>query len=386
MTSTTIDYSKVSAEDLQNFVKDFGWKKVKTFEDNTTVWKSDKYKAVFWLPPNNLYDDFPSVVNNILSSLAEVTDKDISEISDVLVQYYNDKDLLKLRVISDDVSSGQIQIDDGTKLYESLQTLISSTIKHVSGIKKEFKDLFNNDTLLGQTEIGSYVVKTYTPIIQVIDNSDQEEIRHVERKGLGRQIILKLINRLNLIIEIYKTVNIENSASGVVGKLLENGFTKKECVAIENLFGSKGHRDWELKVHWAKKLDLSKADVLVTFDHSYSYAAKKVVDYLGTLQPKKSHVTVEGRVTGLVRDYDEELGTVKLKTTIKKKECAVTLHLNENDFSVAHSANAGRSIIKVKGELTETKVGKRTLYEIHNIEKLTLLDTPENFKLNFDGL
>lgn len=384
MRGINIDYENISPEALQHFVKNLGWKKVKDYQDNTSVWKSDEYKDVFWLPSHNKYDDFPCVVNNLLSSLAKATGKDISEFSEILIQYYNDKDLLKLRVISDDVSTGKIQIDDGTSLYKSLQTLISSSLKHVSGISKDFKQLFSNETLIGQTEIGSYVVKTYTPIIKVEEKAGQEVIGQIERKGLGRQVIQKLIKRLNLIISIYKTVNEENSTTNVVDKLLENGFTKKECIAIENLFGSKGHRDWELKVHWAKQLDQSKTDTLVKFDHSYSYAAKKVVDYLDTLQSKKSLITIEGRVTGLARDYDDELGTVKLKAKIKNKECTVTLHLNEGDFDVAHSANAGRATIKVKGELTETKVGKRTLYEIHNIDELTLLPPPENFTLNLD--
>jgi hypothetical protein len=377
-----IDYKKVSPDALQHFVKDLGWNKIKEYDDKTSVWKNDENRCVFWLPPCNSYEDFPIVVNDILASMAEATGKDVSEFSDRLIQYYNDKDLLKLRVISDDVSAGKIQIDDGTKLYESLKALISSSLRHVSGIKKEFKQLFSDDTLLGQTEIGSYVVKTYTPIISINDTSGQGEIGQIERKGLGRQIIIKLIKRLNLIIGIYKTVNDENSTTSVADKLIENGFTKKECVAIENLFGSKGHRDWELKVYWAKQLDESKPDTLVRFDHAYSYAAKKVVEYLKTVESEKSQVIVNGRVTGLERDYDEELGTVKLKAKIKAKECTVTLHLNDTDFHIAHSANASRSTIKFKGELTETKVGKRTLYEIHNIEELKLIPPSENFELD----
>ena len=265
-----------------------------------------------------------------------------------------------------------------------VSTTLFRLLKHVSGVKKEFKELFSNDTLLGQTQIGSYVIKTYTPIIRINDVASQQEMANIEGKGLGRQIVQKLIKRLELIISIYKVINEENSTTSIIEKLIENGFTKKECVAIENLFGSKGHRDWELKVHWAKQLDQSKSDSLVRFDHSYSYAARKVVEYLDTLQSNKSLVTVEGRVTGLNRDYDEELGTVKLKAKIKERECTVTLHLNEVDFDIAHSANAGRATIKVRGELTETKVGKRRFYEIHNIEEVTLLSPPENFELDLN--
>jgi uncharacterized protein YfeS len=384
MINTIIDYYKITPSTLENFIKDLGWKKIKQYQDNTTVWKSGEYQDVFWLPARNDYDDFPNVVNKILESLSNSTGRDIDEFTEELIQYYNDKDLLKLRVISEDVDRGQIHIQDGTSIYESLQVLLSSAVKHVSGIGQKLKQQFNDDTLLGQTAIGSYIVKTYTPVLEIDDEPEQHDLGQIERKGLGRQIIQKLIIRLNLIISIYKTVNLEGSAVNVGESLLENGFTKKECLAIENLFGSKGHRNWELKVLWAKALDQSKDNTLVKFDHSYSSAANKVVKYLETLQSDMSTVTVEGRVTGLDRDYDEELGTVKLKGRVKKKECTVTLHLNEVDFDVAHSANARRATIKVTGELTETKIGKRKLYEMHNIEELILLQRPENLELNLE--
>lgn len=384
MTHKKIDYKRVTPEALQHFVKDLGWKKIKEYEDQTSVWKSDQYGNVFWLPPSNSYDDFPLVVDNILSSLSDVTGKSESEFSDILVQYYNDKDLIKLRISSDDVKSGNIQISDGTKLYESLQTLIISALKKVSGVTKELKDMFSNDTLLGQTEIGSYVIKTYTPIIYFDDSPNQEHLDNVEKKGVGRQIVQRLLKRLELISDIYKSVNEESSASSIIDKLIENGFTKSECIAIENLFGSKGHRDWELKVYWAKQLDQTKLDSIVKFDHSFSSAAKKVVDYLKVVESEKSLITIEGRVTGLERDYDEDLGTVRLKASIKGKECTVTLHLNENDFQTAHSANASRSSIEVIGELTETKIGKRTIYEIHDIQGLRLIPLPENLTFRFD--
>lgn len=384
MTHQNLDIKRLNIEILESFVKDYGWVKSKEYSDHTTVWKHDNYHRTIWLPPHTDFDDFETVVNNIVTSTAESTSKNTLEINDALIQYYNDKDLIKLRVISDDVSKGKIQISDGTSLYESLQTLLNSALKQVSGIKKEVKELFSNETLLGQTEIGSYVVKTYTPIIEIKKDSKQEEIDHVERRGLGRQVIHKLIKRLELINKVYQNVNKESSTDTILKKLIEHGFTKKECEAIENLFGSRGHRDWELMIQWAKKLDKSQTDSLIRFDHSYSSAAHKVVTYLEALKTEQSFITIEGRVKGLVRDYDEELGTVKLKAKIKGKESTVTLHLNEEDFDIAHSANAERATLKVRGELTETIFGRRKIFEIHNIEELELLPPSENLELNIE--
>jgi hypothetical protein len=385
MINTEINYSKVTSEILASFLGDLGWCKTKNYQDGTSVWTSNEYKDVFWLPPHNNFDDFSDVVNRIIQLLSISLNKEESELAEELIQYYNNKDLLQLRVISEDVNQGTIQIDDGTSLYESLQILISSSLKRVSGIKQEFKELFSNETLLGHPSKGSYIVRTYTPVIEIEDKTQQSDLAQIEKKALGRQITQKLISRLNLIISIYKKVNEDNSATNVADKLLENGFTKKECIAIENLFGSKGHRDWELKVLWAKMIDKNKPNTILKFDHSYSSAARRVVNYLDSLQSKISPITIEGRVTGLIRDYDEELGTVKLKAKVHGKECTVTIHLNEGDFDVAHIANVDRATIKVKGELTETKVGKRKYYEIHNIEQIKLLPPPENIELDLGG-
>ncbi|MDP5137849.1 hypothetical protein ORJ04_17995 [Rheinheimera baltica] len=379
-----IDYKRVTPELLQQFISDLGWKKIREYDDQTSVWKSDSYGNAFWLPPCNKYDDFPFVVSKILTSLSQVMGVSPSEFSDILVQYYNDKDLIKLRVVSEDVKKGSIQISDGTKLYESLQTLIEAASRRISGVTKDIRDLFSSDTLLGQTEVGSYVVKTYTPVIYLDESIEQNNIIAVEKKAIGRQILDRLIRRLSIICDIYKSVNSQSPMDDVVSKLVENGFTKNECIAIENLFGNKGHRDWELKVYWAKQVDSTKLDSFIKFDHAFSSAAGKVVDYLKAVDSDKSNVTVEGRVTGLERDYDEDLGTVKLRSIIKGKECTVTLNLNERDFQIAHSANASRSSIEVSGELTETKIGRRTIYQMQDIDELKLIPTPENFEMRFD--
>lgn len=381
MINYDLDFSSIMPSMVESLIASFGWEKKKSFPSRVNVWHYKSQNEAIWVPQQSIFSDYEDCIKKIIKQLSARHELSEVEITEQLKQYYYHKDLMKIRVISDDVNDGKIQYNDGTDIYNSLKEIIKGSMRAVSGITKANKDLFNTDCSLGQTDIGSYIVNIYCPIIETPDDHEQSQLPSIGSSGIGRQINQKTFKRLEYINNLLSSIN-NDVNDNVVAALVEQGFTKKECQAVENLFGSKGHRDWEIKFIWSKVCKHDTTTSIVRFDHQKSTAAHKLVKKISSLGESKSKVTLQGRILGLERDYNDQLGSVKFITEIEGKDRKVTVHLNESDFKVAHSANDIRSLVSVTGELTETQAGKRKYYQIHDINKFTLYSPPENLQLD----
>ncbi|MFT7007640.1 MAG: hypothetical protein ACJAXJ_002169 [Colwellia sp.] len=357
-----VDTSEITPAMLENIMLYFGWSKLKSFPKKADVWKSKDNTKKQWVPNIIELADYDEKIYEIINSIAESEKLTEAEVALQFKQLYNSRDLIQLRIVSNDVTEGNIVFGDGIKLFDSFKTLVNGAISEVSGAIKDVKDSFLNESILGQTAVGSYIINAYLPLLnEPIKDLEQPQLKNVDGSGIGRKINQTLINRLDILNHVLSNYSDKHS-NEQIDALLRVGYTKKECESIESLFGKSGNRSWEIKVLWSGVLPNPRGqNSFVRFDKSVATNAHKITN---KLKDTKLHEGVKliGRVVGLKRDYDDKLGHVTIKTTFEKQDITISAEMDDNCYSIADKANDSKSHVTVKGNLIKAQVGKYTKY------------------------
>lgn len=371
MNCLDLDYQKVTPAMLEKAMVHFGWSKIKTFPNKKTVWASQSGSAKQWVPLDDGFDDYYDCVVDTVQSISRNSKVDSSDINLYLKQFFYNKDLVQLRIEADDIHNGSISLNDGVDLFGAFKQIIAGAVKEVSGAVKDVKDAFFSGCELGQTTIGSYVVNAYLPVLEEtrLEAPGQQSLNAIEPMAIGRKINQTLINRLTILQEVMTGYSDENSID-VVRKLLEIGYTKKECEAIGVLFGKNGHHNWEVKVLWSHLQTIpAEQRSLVRFDKTASSNAREIANKFKRMD-YRDHITLTGRVASLDRDYVYDIGKIILKSEVDDVEVSIKVVLDNTQYRQATHAHNTKTHIEITGDLIIVKSGKSKNYVMNHVESM----------------
>jgi len=370
MSNLSLDYHKVTPSMLEHTMDHFGWSKIKSFPNQRAVWASSTGDVKQWLPLSQQFDDYDQIVTQAIDSISKNSQVSVSDVDLYINQFFNNKDLVQIRIDADDVQTGRIEFDDGVNLFGAFKQIVKVAVREVVGTIKDAKESFLEQCELGQTAVGSYVINAYLPVYCEIEQSDTgQRDMDVGSSDLGRKINLTLINRLAQLNSIIADYSSENSIQ-IVHKLLSLGYTKTECEAVETLFGKKGERNWEVSVLWSKAIETDVNQVsFVRFDKSTSANVHSITKSLKHTSSKKKQ-KLEGRVVQLSRDYGQNSGKIAFKTIWQDKEVKIDVMLNDEDYEIATKAHSTKLNISIIGDLNIIDKGKNSTYVVNHVEKL----------------
>lgn len=148
------------------------WKKIDQWEKPVSIWQANNHEQTqILLPESNEFKDYATSLWRTLNEIAEVSQMSLPN----LIETVSGKNVLKIRVIGEDVKKGHIPLADGKKLFSGIADLVENTvhkaIKQLEKPRHTTRQAIIQDYLskieLGQTEIGSYAVNVITPALNL---------------------------------------------------------------------------------------------------------------------------------------------------------------------------------------------------------------------------
>lgn len=362
-------------------------------------WKNDYHKQgkfKIWHRPEESYfeleiiqplsEDFLDYYQRMYEAIKTLSDFEQRPITRTIEDIVNfDSDLVKIRVISPDVDSGSIPIDDGVMLFEKAKDLLISS--SLSTFKKkrtysgkwpsEVKKFLNN-LKLGQTERGSYIVNVIAPIISFYDDEDSEEGHPETNTSITRLIsnnLAKSLKATNIAIEEYeKTKN-----PLCFEKVISSGVNANLCDALIGISGLKRNRDIEVSINLASSEEDSQNMIK---DHKFLSHHIPILDIAS--QYFKGNFTLQnymvyGLVTRMDHESDDDYGIIRVNSTVYGKSKNITIQLGLEDYWKAVSAHKPKLPVACYGEL---RVTPKTAYlvdpsDFRVVDDADLLNEPE---------
>jgi len=163
---------ELTINQIKSYLVSAGWIEDGEIGSIATIWyrpsiESSEFEIL--LPEDASIKDYFDRIVDIFHVLSEFENR--SEISIIEEISHLFSDLIRVRVVHEDVVNGTIPLEDGVLLIEKVCELISSATlstlsrkKYFSGNRPQEAVDFIGKARLGQTEVGSYVVNVVLPI------------------------------------------------------------------------------------------------------------------------------------------------------------------------------------------------------------------------------
>jgi hypothetical protein len=159
---------------LNSYLSYSGWFVDGSINDIAQIWhrKESEFESFEIIQPSTKeIKDYNQRVYDLIEVLAEFENRSISGVINDLSNFF--ADVIKVRVIHEDVKEGSIPLNDGVLLFEKAKELMVSAVKSTYSKRKYFgggklaDEIVNflEKMRLGQTEHGSYVVNLIAPIM-----------------------------------------------------------------------------------------------------------------------------------------------------------------------------------------------------------------------------
>lgn len=353
---------------LEAFLKNENWTRDYFEHGKYSIWhQSDKNGNVseIVIPLNKEYKDYNDVIIRNIERLLSHYDIAFDKLIHKIRQ--ETKDLVKIRIINDDVKDGMIPLDDGVKLIESAKELMSASALSVISKKRVYlgklPDIANKymgNLKLGQTETGSYIINIYS-VIEREETPELFDLAPYSRK-VTKQLI-ESIETIKLAIRKYK----RNQNIEVFDESVDKGVSANLCNSILKLSGANSNRNIVFNVNIEN--DLTK------FDNKYECSIKnedmpilkKAYEYLLDKNYFEDF-ELEGFVVKLVRDELSQSGEITVSTILFDKQRLVRANLTASQYDIAIAAHKNQSMIYIEGDLS-IESRKAEIMNIKNIKR-----------------
>jgi len=339
---------------LSGYLLHKGWDKDGELGGVVTIWhrkEADYIDFEILQPITTEIKDYHQRVYDLIKVLSNFEKRSAEDVSNDLNNFY--ADVIKIRVIHDDVEGGSIPLNDGVLLFEKAKELLVSVVKSTYKKSKYFsggkltEDIteYLESMRLGQTEHGSYVVNLIAPITQ--NHDEQEDLIKTSVTRAITENISQSLTAINASIKDYKrTQNISSFDSAVA-----SGVSANLCDALMGMSGETKSRDIKVVISLsAVEENIHNVQLEHKF-HSSSVPYLKIAsDYYKEKYVLYDHA-VTGLVTKLMHDDEQDIGTVTLNSKVNDLEKSVIIELPISEYWQAHSAHKKSQIVECRGDL-----------------------------------
>lgn len=353
-----IDFSPNQLCNLSAYLESRNWIVQNTGQSNFQIWhrpekKFQEYEIVQPLDRNIL--GYKQRIFELITTLSLFESRNSAEIiKDIDFFSY---DILKVRLIGEQLNDGYINIHDGVMLFEKVKSFLHA-ILHSTASKKSFYanptaipavfDEYYKSLKLGQTEHGSYIVNILAP--HKSQSNDQFE-------SFENNLTSNISENFNLTLEaLHSTIKKyeKNHNFRFFQESISKGVSANLCDALIGMSGKNHDYDIEISIKSRK--------TKVTSNHKFNSSAiqflKEASDYL------KGHQLIEnynviGTIINLKQQPEENFGEVTIKFKYEQKTKNIKLRLENQNYIEAVKAHAEKSIVSILGDLAIN--GKNTI-------------------------
>lgn len=214
-----------------------------------------------------------------------------------------------------------------------------------------FAHRFLDSVLMGQTEIGSYVVTAFAPSHESFpDKAPKADAPSIGGLGTytGREIVESIVGGLESTIEALDHYRSTNSLSGFT-QGVSSGVSREMVEAVRRMVVDSDGAD--VTVEWSPEVVSTQATQFLTqlsFEGSAAPVLERAGHALASLEPAE-HVTALGRLSLVSRPKRGQMGVVRLKVSAGSEASTLQIRLEEEAFEVAAAAIAREQEVQVTG-------------------------------------
>lgn len=345
---------KLLPNQLSGYLTSHGWIEDGELGEIATIWhrKENEYHDFEILQPLTTdLKDYCQRVYDLIEVLSEFEQRAFFDVVNDLNNFH--ADVIKIKVIHDDVEGGSIPLNDGVLLFEKAKELLISVVRSTYNKRKYFSGgksseeitEFMENMRLGQTEYGSYVVNLIAPISH--KEEDQQELSKVSVSRLVSETLTRSLSAIDESIREYIRTERNSSFDSAV----EQGVSANLCDALIGISGGTRSRDVKITISLSRvegELDSAR------LEHQF---ASNMVPYLQIASDyyKEKHVllnqVVSGLVTKLSHEEEENVGTVTIDATVNGIKKSVNIELQNDKYWQSHSAHKKLQIVECLGDL-----------------------------------
>jgi hypothetical protein len=357
---------EVSFDQLRGYLQHKQWFEDGKIRNVATIWHRQDNEDAEVVLPLSYVKDYWQRMRDALASIASFEERSAHEVlNDVKRLFAN---VITIRVVHDDTKNGTIPINDGVLLIAKAKDLLSAAARSLyakrkqftRGAPKEAKEYLET-LLLGQTEVGSYVVNVIAPMQEVAVAVEPEMVTTIP---LAQAITSSLVTGLSALEKATATYE-ERGDLCAFDEAVLAGASSNMCDALLGFSGEKHNRTFEITVTAAPSPLFENKPAKFVFDGKCVEVLEKATGYY-----KGDYILPERRLTGYItklsRPKDETSGTITLDSIVGDVERKVKVELTGDDYHQAVVAHDNSKIVRVEGD-------------VHIKSKSAQLLNPKNF-------
>ncbi|MFM0307736.1 hypothetical protein P0D71_08040 [Paraburkholderia sp. RL17-383-BIF-A] len=355
---------EVSSDQLRAYLEHKQWFEDGKIRNVATIWHRQDNEDAEVVLPLSYVKDYWQRIRDALASIASFEERAVPEVLNEVKRLF--ANVITIRVVHDDTKDGTIPINDGVLLIAKAKDLLSAAARSLyakrkqftRGAPKEAKEYLET-LLLGQTEIGSYVVNVIAPAQTVADGHNV-----VNTIPLAQAITSNLVAGLSALEKATVTYE-EKGELGAFDEAVLAGASSNMCDALLGFSGEKRNRTFEITVTAAPSPLFESTPAKFVFDGKYVETLEKATGYY-----KGDYILPGRRLTGYItklsRPKDETSGTITIDSTVGDVDRKVQVELTGDDYHQAVVAHDKSKFVRVEGD-------------VHIKSKSAQLLNPKNF-------
>lgn len=365
-----LDHVKLA--DVRRYLRSNGWRetgseqgKFSRFKSPMPISDDDTYLELL-VPLNEGYFDYQRIINSIINNVSTFEDRSFEEI---LSQMLILADCLKTRIL--EAKRGMIPLNQGVSLYEGLYDLIiySAGSELVYPARKSYTRKlgkaidYAKTSLMGQTELGSYVVNIFIPLPK--PNTD---FFWSTKEPFPRKVTLRILRGLGDLADSA----LENNSDYIIDNY-SRGLNANMCRALLNIIDAGVGNKVILNAN-LDPLYVPPDDISTKFTLSYSdkrFLNEAINTFLEDVQIEEER-EFYGYPEILASPQEVDRGIIKLKSIDieRNKTITIKIELCKSDYQKALDAHSGKRFIRIKGVLEKI----RGRWYLQNPQELEILE------------
>lgn len=314
-------------------------------------------EAGVFLPRNPEAPDFQRIAHRALTELSELSAVNVAE-EFATSQLRLEQALDKFVVATDgpSVRSGAVNWRMGARLVEGLGDVLKAGARASHDYKRWFQnshrviaDNYIDSCLMGQTEVGSYIVKAFVPAEVPISISNSEKMKK-HAQVLSRDVSETVFTSVEATKEVLEEFNRDGNPDAF-------NWAHTQGVSVEMLSGFRkliSADETELSVEFIKTTGSDTPTVsyqgAVVIEPTLANAVEVGIETLKEV-PLPTTMHVAGEVIGLMRKWDApDSRRIKMRARGQDGKTRVfTVHLSQADYDKALEAHGRGVFLEVNG-------------------------------------
>ena len=347
----------ITAASIDRYLQLNGWTRNYDFANHYMMVYTSRNNSpkTIAIPASEEFDDFYSIVNNVIELLQKKEDRPANEIIKDITTTFIDR--LEIRVISEITEDGKIPLEYAADCVEGLKELILYSVcaeqsaRPICYRATEYAKSLLNKFKLAQTEKGSFILNVD---IQVVDENNEQTVLDGCEYDVPTPFEHKVIERIGTAIgQVDAIVQNQCQLSETAETAFEDGITANMCDAFLKMRPVSDADKVTTTIRFASSLTNRTGQVKRIEMRANHFL---VIDELAKIYRDKVAIQ-DVNLTGIIRslskrtESDSDLKTIRLYTTFNGSPRTVTISLSDAQYRIACDAHRDGLEVSVSGEL-----------------------------------